>query len=174
MAENVKAVIRLDNGKNINLILDGASAPITVKNFVNLCEKKFYDGLIFHRVIPDFMIQGGGFADRKGALAEKRGEKPIVGEFLMNGVRNPIHHSPGVISMARTNNPNSATSQFFICVADCGYLDGQYAGFGKVADEESFKVALEISTQPTRSVGYYDDVPVTPIIIKTIEIVDEN
>ena len=153
MANQIKAVIRIEGGKNINLVLDPDSAPLTVKNFVELCERDFYAGLVFHRVIPDFMVQGGGFADKGGTLYEKKSKKAVPGEFRMNGRSNSISHVPGVISMARTSNPNSATSQFFICVADCKYLDGQYAGFGRVADEESLAFAVEIFTVPTHSVG---------------------
>lgn len=107
-----KVSIVLTDGRKINLELDRASAPVTVENFLKLVDNGFYNGLCFHRVISGFMIQGGGMVQEKGVLIEKRGLKPIKGEFLNNGVKNDIKHELGVISMARTNEPNSATSQF--------------------------------------------------------------
>ena len=95
--------------------------------------------------------------------------KSIKGEFKANGVNNPLSHKVGVLSMARTNVPDSASSQFFICVADCGFLDGQYAAFGCLSDEDSVKVAIDISKVKTVRVGYYDDVPYESIVIKSIE-----
>ncbi len=103
-------------------------APETSKNFITLAEKGFYNGLTFHRVIDNFMIQGG---DPKGD-GTGGSEKTIKGEFAQNGVENNLSHTRGVISMARSNDPNSASSQFFIVQADSTYLDGQYAAFGKV------------------------------------------
>ena len=101
---------------------------ITVKNFKKLVSEKFYDGLIFHRVIEGFMIQGGG-ADSPSKMPD-----PIKGEFTSNGFENNLKHTRGVISMARSQNYNSASSQFFICHADATFLDGQYAGFGAVVE----------------------------------------
>ncbi|MDE6614020.1 MAG: peptidylprolyl isomerase, partial [Clostridia bacterium] len=117
-----------------------------------------------HRVIPNFMIQGGGMDP---SLCPKDA-KSIKGEFRANGVHNPIQHNVGTLSMARTNVMDSASSQFFICVEDCPFLDGQYAAFGQLTDEESIKVAIDISQVKTVRVGYYDDVPYDPIIIQTI------
>ncbi len=117
-------------------------------------------------------MQGGGFSVENGKLKEKGGSKPIKGEFMYNGFsQNNLKHTLGVISMARTNMPNSATSQFFICVADCKSLDGQYAAFGKTTDDESNKVIVDISKVKTTSQGYYDDIPVQPVVIKQIDII---
>ena len=120
--------IEMANGKNIKIELYPDVAPITVANFEKLVKEGFYDGLIFHRVISGFMIQGG---DPTGTGMGGAKEK-IKGEFLANGVRNDLKHTRGVISMARSNEPDSASSQFFIVQADSTYLDGQYAAFGKV------------------------------------------
>ena len=172
MANEIKAVIELEDGREIKLKLYPEIAPITVKNFVGLCANNFYDGLCFHRVIPDFMVQGGGFTDKNGKLVEKHAPKTIRGEFRLNGVDNPLSHKPGVISMARTSVPDSASSQFFICTADCKFLDGQYAAFGECEDKESTNIAIGISAVDTHSVDYFDDVPVKPVIIKTIRITE--
>lgn len=163
----VKIQIRLRDNRVMNAELDEVSAPITVANFLKLIDEDFFTGLIFHRVIKNFMIQGGGMTVN---LEEKNtGLKPIKGEFRSNGCKtNKISHQPGVLSMARTNVKDSATSQFFICVADDAFLDGEYAAFGKLSDEESLKVAMDISKVKTCSVGYYDDVPYEPIIIDHI------
>ena len=156
--------IKLIDGRVMNAALDEANAPITVANFLKLIDKGFYNGLIFHRVIPNFMIQGGGMDP---SLCPKDA-KSIKGEFRANGVNNPIEHKVGTLSMARTNVMDSASSQFFICVEDCSFLDGQYAAFGELTDEESIKVAIDISKVKTVSVGYYNDVPYEPIIIQSI------
>lgn len=161
-----KVCIILNDDRQIRLNIDTDAAPISAENFINLCENGYYEGLIFHRVIDKFMIQGGGFSLEDKELRQKGGVKEIKGEFSENDVVNDIKHEPGVISMARTNIKNSATSQFFICVADCSFLDGKYAAFGKVSDEESLKVALDISKVPTGHWMNHDDVPKTPIVIK--------
>ena len=122
--------ITMQDGGEIVIELDAINAPITVANFQKLVGKHFYDGLIFHRVIKDFMIQGG---DPTGTGMGGADEE-IKGEFLINGVRNNLSHERGVISMARSQFYNSASSQFFICHADCKFLDGQYAAFGKVVE----------------------------------------
>lgn len=122
--------IKIKNDGVIKVELDAKAAPITVANFEELVKKGFYDGLIFHRVIKGFMIQGG---DPEGIGIGGSG-KNIVGEFAVNGFNNPISHKRGVISMARSNNPNSASSQFFIMHDDGEYLDGNYAAFGKVVE----------------------------------------
>lgn len=166
-----KVTFELENGKKINLELYPDCAPKSVENFVDLVKSGFYDGLCFHRVIDGFMIQGGGFKWENG-LSHKDAPRTIKGEFKANGVNNALHHAPGVISMARTAVPDSASSQFFICVADCGFLDGQYAGFGKVADEESLAVAIEIGKVDTGRWGYYDDVPCTPVVIKKATVIE--
>ncbi|MBR6557903.1 MAG: peptidylprolyl isomerase [Clostridia bacterium] len=123
-------IITLKNGKEIKLELDANAAPITVKNFEKLVSENFYDGLIFHRVISGFMIQGG---DPTGTGMGGAKEK-IKGEFAANGVNNPISHERGVISMARSSMFDSASSQFFIVHADAKFLDGQYAAFGRVIE----------------------------------------
>ncbi|HCE34774.1 MAG TPA: peptidylprolyl isomerase [Clostridiales bacterium] len=164
-----KVSIVLTDGRKINLELDRASAPVTVENFLKLVDNGFYNGLCFHRVISGFMIQGGGMVQEKGVLIEKRGLKPIKGEFLNNGVKNDIKHELGVISMARTNEPNSATSQFFICAADCDFLDKNYAAFGRTIDDESNKVVVDISNVKTHSYGWYNDIPNEPVVIDHIE-----
>ncbi|WP_105303125.1 peptidylprolyl isomerase [Anaerolactibacter massiliensis] len=123
-------VIEMENGHTIKIELDEKNAPITAANFRKLVEEHFYDGLIFHRVISGFMIQGG---DPTGTGAGGSDEE-IPGEFASNGYPNPIRHVRGTISMARTMDPNSASSQFFIMHQDAPYLDGQYAAFGHVVE----------------------------------------
>ena len=125
-------IIEMENGKQIKLELYPDKAPITVENFLKLVSAGFYDGLIFHRVIKDFMIQGG---DPEGTGMGGAKEK-IKGEFLMNGVPNDLRHERGVISMARAQNPNSASSQFFICHnrENTQHLDGRHTCFGRVVE----------------------------------------
>ena len=125
--------MEFEDGRKINLELLPEHATITVENFIDLVKSGFYDGLCFHRVIPGFMIQGGGFVYDDG-LKEKKAPRTILGEFATNGVKNDLSHKRGVISMARTQIPNSASSQFFICHADATFLDGQYAAFGAVVE----------------------------------------
>ena len=135
--------IEMENGGVIDIELYPEVAPITVANFEKLVKEGFYDGLIFHRVIAGFMIQGGDpLGTGMGGAKEK-----IKGEFAINGVGNDLSHERGVISMARSQNPNSASSQFFICHADCSFLDGQYAAFGKVVS--GMETADEIASIPT-------------------------
>jgi peptidyl-prolyl cis-trans isomerase B (cyclophilin B) len=123
-------VIEMENGKKIKIELYPDKAPITVANFVKLANEGFYNGLTFHRIIEGFMMQGG---DPRGNGTGGSDEN-IKGEFAANGVNNPIRHARGVISMARSQMPNSASSQFFICQENAYYLDGQYAAFGAVTD----------------------------------------
>lgn len=125
---NIK--IEMKDGGVIKAELYPDVAPITVENFVKLIDEKFYDGLIFHRVIPGFMIQGG---DPDGNGMGGPGYS-IKGEFASNGIVNNLKHERGVLSMARAMDPNSAGSQFFIMVADAPHLDGDYAAFGKVTE----------------------------------------
>lgn len=164
-----KIRIILTDNRTIDLELMPELAPISVANFLKLTDEKFFDGLCFHRCIKSFMIQGGGFTANGTGLKEKNGAKTIKGEFKSNGVNNTLHHELGVISMARTNVPDSASSQFFLCAADCAFLDGQYAAFGKTCDEASNDVIKAISTVSTHSWSYYDDIPDTPVVIKTVE-----
>ena len=135
--------IEMENGGVIDIELYPEVAPITVANFEKLVKEGFYDGLIFHRVIAGFMIQGGDpLGTGMGGAKEK-----IKGEFAINGVRNDLSHARGVISMARSQSPNSASSQFFIMHADAPHLDGQYAAFGKVV--EGIETVDEIASIPT-------------------------
>ena len=149
------------NGHEIKLELDREAAPITVANFEKLVEEKFYDGLIFHRVISGFMIQGG---DPTGT-GMGGSDKNIKGEFSANGVKNPISHKRGVISMARAMSPDSASSQFFICHADSTFLDGNYAAFGHVT--EGIETVDEIASVKTDR----NDRPYEEQKIKTVRIV---
>lgn len=126
--KNPIITIQMENGSEIKIELYPQIAPNTVRNFVNLAKDGFYDGIIFHRVIPGFMIQGG---DPEGSGMGGSG-KNIFGEFSANGFNNNLKHTRGVISMARAYNLNSASSQFFIMVDDAPHLDGSYASFGKV------------------------------------------
>ena len=136
-------VIEMENGKQIRIELDPTVAPLTVANFEKLVKAGFYDGLIFHRVIPGFMIQGGDpLGNGMGGAKEK-----IKGEFAANGVKNPLRHTRGVISMARAQDPNSASSQFFIMHKDAPHLDGSYAAFGRVV--EGMETVDEIAAVPT-------------------------
>ena len=167
-----KVCIEFADGKKINLELYPEHAPITVDNFIDLVKSGFYDGLCFHRVIEGFMIQGGGFVYDNG-LKEKKAPRTIKGEFAMNGVKNDLHHAPGVISMARTMVPDSASSQFFICADDQAYLDAQYAAFGRVCDEESMQAVLDIASVKTTSWSYYNDVPVEPVVMKKVYMIEE-
>ena len=151
-------IIEMENGKKITLELYPEHAPETVKNFEELVAKGFYDGLIFHRVIQGFMIQGG---DPQGTGMGGSGTN-IKGEFLANGVPNTLKHTRGVISRARSQMPNSASSQFFIMHQDAPHLDGHYAAFGKVV--EGIEVVDEIATCDTD----FRDRPIEDQRIKTV------
>ena len=138
----IKAVLKLrgmTDEQAIRIELYPDIAPITVENFVKLIDSGFYKDVKFHRCIRDFMVQGG---DPTGTGSGGPGWR-IKGEFAINGVNNPLSHQPGVISMARSQMPDSAGSQFFICTADDAFLDGQYAAFGKLT--EGLDVAENIS-----------------------------
>lgn len=135
-------IIEMENGGKIEIELYPEHAPKTVANFEKLVNAGFYDGLIFHRVIRGFMIQGG---DPQGTGMGGAKEK-IVGEFRANGYNNTLKHTRGVISMARAFDPNSASSQFFIMHEDAPHLDGQYAAFGKVVS--GMDVVDEIASIP--------------------------
>ena len=171
MEKKIFATIEFTDGNVINLELYPDIAPITVANFVSLCNAHFYDGLCFHRVIDKFMIQGGGliYDERRMGLFP-RNANTIKGEFKSNGVQNDLKHTLGTISMARTNVKDSASSQFFICVADTPFLDGDYAAFGRCADENSIATAVAYGKVKTGKLHLYSDVPVQPIVIKTITI----
>ena len=152
--------ITMDNGEKIKIELYPDIAPITCANFEKLVKEGFYNGLGFHRIIPGFMIQGGC---PKGNGTGGPGWT-IKGEFAANGVKNDLKHTRGVISMARTADPDSAGSQFFIMHADAPHLDGQYAAFGKVV--EGMDVVDRIAATPT---GWADK-PVTPVIMQSVVI----
>lgn len=160
LMNNIKIEIEMENGKVMKAELYPETAPITVENFVKLIKESFFDGLIFHRVIEGFMIQGGGYtADGKHRDAES-----IKGEFSSNGVENPLKHTRGVLSMARTMFPNSASSQFFIMHENAPHLDGQYAAFGRVTD------GLEIVDEIAAAATDANDKPYEDQIIKTIRL----
>ena len=160
---NPQVTITMENGEEIHLELYPDVAPITVANFVDLANSGYYDGLIFHRVINGFMIQGG---DPNGDGTGGPGFN-IKGEFSANGVKNDLSHTRGVISMARkgTGN-NTAGSQFFIVQTDSPHLDGQYAAFGRVTDEESMKVVDEIAATSTDA----NDKPLSEWRIKSVTV----
>ena len=160
--EIVNVVITMEDGGKMQLELYPDKAPKTVANFVKLAKEGFYDGLTFHRIIEDFMIQGG---DPQGTGMGGADEE-IYGEFAMNGFRqNDLSHKRGVISMARAQNPNSASSQFFIVHADSTYLDGQYAAFGML--KEGFDVLDRLAKTPVLMDG---QTPVAKPVIKTITV----
>ena len=146
-----------------------AKAPKTVANFVKLAENGFFNDLIFHRVIRGFMIQGGGY----NAEMEPKETDSIQGEFKANGfMANDLKHTRGVLSMARTSDPDSASSQFFIMHEDAPHLDAQYAGFGKLTD--GLDVLDAIATTKTGNYGWYmQDVPKTPVVIEKIEVISK-
>lgn len=160
---NPKVTIVMADGNEIVLELMPSEAPNTVNNFISLAQKGFYDGLIFHRIIEGFMIQGG---DPDGLGTGGPGYS-ITGEFAENGVDNTISHEPGVISMARSKDFDSAGSQFFIVHGDATFLDGQYAGFGKVV--EGFEYVEQYAVVETAK---YDK-PVEDVVIDTV-LVDLN
>lgn len=155
-----KIEIEMTNGDIIKAELYPDIAPITVENFIKLINENFFDGLIFHRVIEGFMIQGGGF-DENGNHKEA---EEIKGEFEKNGVKNDLKHTRGVLSMARTMFPNSASSQFFIMHQDAPHLDGQYAAFGKVT--EGMEAVDKIASCKTD----FSDAPIEKQVIKTIRL----
>ncbi|MBQ7291358.1 MAG: peptidylprolyl isomerase [Clostridia bacterium] len=159
----MKAIIEMENGGKMTLELYPEKAPISVKNFADLAKKGFYNGIIFHRVIAGFMIQGG---DPTGTGMGGPGHT-IKGEFAANGVPNDLKHTRGVISMARAYDPNSAGSQFFIMHADAPHLDGQYAAFGKMT--EGFDVLDEIAMVRTN----FADKPLREQKMKSVTIVEE-
>ena len=160
MAQNPIVTIEMEDGGKITAELYPEVAPISVNNFISLIQKGFYDGLIFHRVISGFMIQGG---DPQGVGIGGPGYC-IKGEFSGNGVKNDLSHSRGVLSMARAQNPNSAGSQFFIMHEDAPHLDGQYAAFGHVVS--GMDVVDEIAAVATD----WNDKPRTPVVMEKVEI----
>lgn len=165
MSNKTRIQINIVNYGTMTLELDGDAAPITVENFLFLVNTGFYDGLTFHRIIKDFMIQGGDPLHNGTGGSARR----IKGEFEANGVNNPISHKRGTISMARGSNYNSASSQFFICHKDSTFLDGKYAAFGVVTEGVEILDAITHDIMPIDGNGtvFIDDQPV----IKSINII---
>ena len=163
MEENTKVIFEMNDGTTFTVQLYPEHAPETVENFIELVSEGFYDGLTFHRIIPGFMTQGG---DPEGTGMGGSGTN-ITGEFAQNGfAQNTLSHTRGVVSMARSMNPDSASSQFFICYGDCTFLDGQYAGFGKVI--EGMETVDDFLKTERR--GPEGGTPVEDIRIKTMTI----
>ena len=160
MAQNPVFTIRMKDGREMKGELYPEYAPESVGNFAALANSGFYDGLTFHRVIPNFMIQGG---DPKGIGVGGPGYC-IKGEFAANGVQNPVKHTYGVLSMARSMMPDSAGSQFFIMTSDSPHLDGQYAAFGKVL--EGMDVAEDIVKTPRDA----SDKPFEPQVMESVRV----
>ncbi|MBQ5802360.1 MAG: peptidylprolyl isomerase [Clostridia bacterium] len=158
--QNPIVTFEMENGKIFRAELYPEIAPNTVNNFISLVNKKFYNGIIFHRVIAGFMIQGG---DPTGTGSGGAGYS-IAGEFKRNGFNNPLKHERGVLSMARTFLPNSACSQFFVMHKNSPHLDGEYAAFGKVI--EGLDVIDEIANTPTDRA----DRPLTPQKMKEVSV----
>lgn len=160
MAQNPIVTFTMENGDVIKAELYPEIAPVSVNNFISLIQKKFYDGLIFHRVIKGFMIQGG---DPEGTGMGGPGYS-IRGEFAQNGFSNDLKHTPGVLSMARSMHPDSAGSQFFLMHKTSPHLDGAYAAFGKVID--GMDVVDKIAGTPTD----YSDRPLEDQVMKTVTV----
>ncbi len=153
--------ITMETGEIMEGELYPEIAPITVENFVNLIQEHFFDGLIFHRVIDGFMIQGGGY-DKD---MNHKDAKSIKGEFASNGVTNDLKHTEGVLSMARTMVKDSASSQFFIMHKPAPHLDGEYAAFGKITK------GLEVVDRIAKTATDFRDAPLSKQVIKTIEVI---
>ena len=160
MAQNPVVTFEMENGGIIKAELYPDVAPNTVNNFISLVKKGFYNGLIFHRVINGFMIQGGC----PDGIGTGGPGYSIKGEFSQNGIKNDLKHTPGVLSMARSMMPNSAGSQFFIMHKNSPHLDGAYAAFGKVT--EGLDVVDKIACVQTD----YNDRPMTPQVMKSVTV----
>lgn len=172
MATTNISVILFDD-RRINLTLDDQYAPKTVENFIKLIKDNYFDGTIFHRIIDNFMIQCGGYCIEDNTLLPMADVDCIEGEFASNGYTGAsLSHTLGVLSMARPGDKNGASSQFFICAADCPWLDGEYAAFGYTSDEESKKLVVELSKTETGVLDptMFTDFPVEIIGIKHIEL----
>ena len=157
-------ILHIKDFGDIKIELDRVNAPISANNFASLVSQGFYDGLTFHRIIKGFMIQGG---DPNGIGTGGPGYS-IKGEFRANRVKNNLSHKRGVISMARSQMPNSAGSQFFICDANDEFLDGQYAAFGKVVE------GMDVVDKIAQVDKNHNDKPYTPVIIEEAEAIDEE
>ena len=158
--------IEVENYGTIKVELDADAAPLTVANFIKLAKDKFYDGLTFHRIIDGFVIQGG---DPQGNGTGGSDEN-VKGEFEANGVKNPISHVRGTISMARSSDYDSASSRFFICQADCLQLDGEYAAFGHVT--EGMEIVDKICAEAITTDGNGTVAPENQPVIKKITVKD--
>lgn len=169
MDTNPKVRITLNDGRTINLELYPDIAPVSVENFLRLVDEGFYSNTFFHRVIEGFMIQTGWMEYSDQTIKYKPTQPTIKGEFSENGVKNDLKHTAGVISMARSVANDTASAQFFICSDDSPHLDGKYAAFGKVTDEQSLRVVKNINEAYTASVPIImdgmplrlDDMPVS-------------
>lgn len=162
----ITVVMEVRDFGTMTLELYPDKAPITVENFVNYVNDGFYDGLTFHRVYKDFMIQGG---DPEGTGSGGQNLKKIKGEFSANGVENDLSHKRGVISMARAEDMNSASSQFFICHADSTFLDGQYAAFGKLIDGyDVLDTIADVEVEKAYPQAKETTSPVEPVIIERV------
>ena len=170
----MKVQIILNTDEVINLELYPEVAPKSVSNFMELVESGFYTNTVFHRIIKGFMIQTGGYKIENNTLMEQGECDSIYGEFKSNGFENNLKHELGVISMARTSDPNSASSQFFICAGNCSWLDGEYAAFGKTIDEESNQAVLNVASMPTMNIGGgFSDFPQFEVKIIEIKVIEE-
>ena len=163
--ENPVVVVTMESGETFEMELYPQYAPKTVANFVELVESGFYDGLTFHRVVDGFMAQGG---DPEGT-GMGGSDKKIKGEFAQNGfTQNTLSHTRGVVSMARSGHPDSASSQFFICYDDASFLDGAYAAFGEVIEGMEVVDGF-LDVERTANEMGEAATPVTPIVIKTMK-----
>ena len=160
MAQNPIVTFTMKNGDVIKAELYPEIAPISVNNFISLIQQNFYDGLIFHRVIKNFMIQGG---DPEGTGMGGPGYS-IRGEFAQNGYENDLKHTAGVLSMARSMQPDSAGSQFFIMHKDSPHLDGAYAAFGKVTE------GMDVVNKIAETATDFSDRPIEPQVIDTVTV----
>lgn len=164
LTEKVNVKVEMEDGSYFVIEVCPEYAPITATNFVDLVNSGFYNGLNFHRIVPGFVIQGG-CPDGNGMGGSG---KNIQGEFLSNGFEgNTLSHTKGVVSMARADDPNSASSQFFICLNDATHLDGDYAAFGKVI--EGMETVEAISKERTDM----NDNPLTPIVMKNVSVITQ-
>ena len=163
LTENATVKIEMDDGSYFVIEVYPQYAPYTATNFVNLVNNGFYNGLTFHRIVPGFVIQGG-CPDGNGMGGSG---KNVRGEFLSNGFEgNTLSHTKGVVSMARAQDPNSASSQFFICFEDAPHLDGSYAAFGRVIEGmEAVDAMAEVATD-------YNDKPYEPVVMKKVYIAE--
>lgn len=170
----MKVQIVLNTDECINIELYKEIAPKSVENFMKLVKSGYYNNTVFHRIINGFMIQTGGYKIEDNTLYELGDVESIPGEFSSNGFKNDLKHELGVISMARTSDPNSATSQFFICAGTPSWLDGEYAAFGKTIDEASNQAVLNVASMPTMNIGGgFSDFPQFEVKILEIKVIEE-